>query len=237
MAQFTDFPEANKALGPPSDMTADTCGTLRIRTDGTTCVSRWQPSEAELAELNAGGSIWLGVRSGITQPAVFVTAFQPDLTTPYLVPSDVEHALRQFAKRLPLAACAGTEPTLGRNLLAQQPDLRQPDGSPMNADRPYFVMSEGSQLEHLLAMREAYVLGGPQRVAAYLKPYEAFLGTESEPSATTHTPPASRVDVNKAYPVSYTVNGKGERVAGEAMVLGRDLTAPQIDELVSKNLL
>ena len=67
-----------RALGAPSGWTPETngdCGFLRIRDemngDVPAMVSAWEPTPAELAELNAGGKVYLSV-IGTGHPPVWV---------------------------------------------------------------------------------------------------------------------------------------------------------------------
>jgi len=62
------FPQSNKVLTAPAGM-AD-CGALSVYCDDQHCVSRWRPSLRERIALLFGGSVWLWVRSGSTQPPV-----------------------------------------------------------------------------------------------------------------------------------------------------------------------
>lgn len=183
MAFFINFPEANKSLGPPSDMTAETCGTLAVHTDGTTCISCWRPTPQELAELNAGGSLWLGIRSGMSQPAVFLTAFQPEFAKPdTTLTKEVDAALATFAQRLPHPDYHGLRPMTGEELRRHNPDLLRIDGGLMDEHTLYFVSSIDIQLAHLIRMRRAFQDGGQPAVVAYLKPYREFLHSpETQP--------------------------------------------------------
>ncbi len=58
---------------------------------------------------------------------------------------------------------------------------------------------------------------------------------------TVTTPSASYlskfVDPEKMYPVKYTIAQDGTRVFGETMLIGKDLTAPQIVDLFIQELL
>jgi hypothetical protein len=70
-----DFPQSNGSLAPPSGM--DNCGGLRLFRDGESCISCWQPTEAEREAIAAGAPVWLWVISGPTQPPVSVCAESP----------------------------------------------------------------------------------------------------------------------------------------------------------------
>ena len=60
----TDFPQATKTLSPGEN---ESCGGLRVWTDGAECISAWMPTETERAALIAGEPVFLRVRSGATQ--------------------------------------------------------------------------------------------------------------------------------------------------------------------------
>lgn len=66
----TDFPESNQHLRPPANM--PNCTTLDVYTDGAVCLSKWKPTEQEREAIMAGADIFLLVRSGTTQPPVFL---------------------------------------------------------------------------------------------------------------------------------------------------------------------
>ena len=68
------FPEANRNLLKPDNMTDDECGSLWVHTDGVTCISCWKLSwRARLSAL-FHGRVWLAVLSGGTQPPVWIDA-------------------------------------------------------------------------------------------------------------------------------------------------------------------
>lgn len=66
----TDFPESNKLLLKPKDMTDEECASLPVWTDGEMCVSLWRPSLRERLSLLLFGKCWLFALSGGTQPPV-----------------------------------------------------------------------------------------------------------------------------------------------------------------------
>lgn len=79
-------PACTNDIGAPDDMQDGSCGALPVyyvRDDyGIWAHSFWKPNEEELAALNAGGSVLLGVRAhGDGHPVVFVAA-TPDATEP-----------------------------------------------------------------------------------------------------------------------------------------------------------
>ena len=67
------FPEANRNLTQPDNMTDEECGSLWVYTDGNQCVSCWQLTWRQRLRLLFSGKIWLGVLSGYTQPPVWLT--------------------------------------------------------------------------------------------------------------------------------------------------------------------
>ena len=66
------FPEANKNLLKPSDMTDEECSNLWVYTDGAECVSCWKLTLKQRISALFHGKIWLGVLSGYTQPPVWL---------------------------------------------------------------------------------------------------------------------------------------------------------------------
>lgn len=70
-----DFPQANKALGPPSER--GNCGGLKVWTDGEVCLSAWMPTEEERRRIAAGEPVWLWVHQGATQPPVALEVASP----------------------------------------------------------------------------------------------------------------------------------------------------------------
>ena len=68
------FPEANRNLTKPQNMTDEECGSLWVFTDGCQCVSCWKLTWRQRLNLLLHGTIWLGVLSGGTQPPVWMTA-------------------------------------------------------------------------------------------------------------------------------------------------------------------
>lgn len=67
------FKQAVKVLQRPSAMHENECGQLPVWCDGTQCVSCWRPTFLERVRIILGGNVWLGVKSGKTQPPVFVS--------------------------------------------------------------------------------------------------------------------------------------------------------------------
>lgn len=77
MAEPIAFPEANRTLSKPAGMTDDQCSSLHVWTDGSHCWSKWRLTWRERLGVLCRGHVWLGVRSGATQPPVCVTAIFP----------------------------------------------------------------------------------------------------------------------------------------------------------------
>lgn len=69
-----NFKQATKTLGPPKGMTKEECGDLPVFTDGTQCISLWKMSWRERFSALFFGRIWLSVRSGQSQPPVWLMA-------------------------------------------------------------------------------------------------------------------------------------------------------------------
>ncbi len=65
------FPEANKSLLAPSGQ-EETVVPLPVFSDGTQCISCWQPDDEERALIALGAKIWLHVLSGPSQPPIGV---------------------------------------------------------------------------------------------------------------------------------------------------------------------
>jgi hypothetical protein len=78
-----NFPQANVQYGPPPDFTEDQVRTICAHSGvvkGGSCdgaamvITCWQPTEAELAELNAGGCVFLCILGGLP-PHYLTTSF------------------------------------------------------------------------------------------------------------------------------------------------------------------
>ncbi len=69
-----DFPQASKTLGSPADILDGSCDPLIVFSDGKQCVSKWKPTFWERIKILFGQNIYLGVRSGGTQPPVWMAA-------------------------------------------------------------------------------------------------------------------------------------------------------------------
>lgn len=66
------FKEANKNLLKPNDMTDEECSSLWVYSDGVVCISCWKMSWKDRLSALLFGKVWLVVRSGKTQPPVYV---------------------------------------------------------------------------------------------------------------------------------------------------------------------
>lgn len=73
----TAFPQSNLRLLPPAGVSREDCVDLDVYADGTYCISRWEPSDAERVAIAAGEPVWLWVHSGRTQPPVALTTEDP----------------------------------------------------------------------------------------------------------------------------------------------------------------
>ena len=60
----------NRILNPPPD--SENVLPLPIFRNGKCCVSCWQLTKEELAEINRTGRVYISIFSGETQPAVYV---------------------------------------------------------------------------------------------------------------------------------------------------------------------
>jgi len=78
------FPEANATFGPPPDLHENQVRRIAVYTGtiergscegATMCVSAWQPTAEELADLNAGRPVFLAVLGGLP-PHFLSTRFQ-----------------------------------------------------------------------------------------------------------------------------------------------------------------
>lgn len=63
--EFKQSFKVSKGVGGDAD--------LHYWSDGDQCVSCWKPTRKERLSILINGKVWLGVRSGKTQPAVFVS--------------------------------------------------------------------------------------------------------------------------------------------------------------------
>lgn len=72
-----EFPQQNKILLKPDDMTDEECFSLPIFSDGKNCISLWELNEQEIQELVRTKRIWLWMVSGHTQPPVLLQVESP----------------------------------------------------------------------------------------------------------------------------------------------------------------
>jgi hypothetical protein len=75
------FPESNFVLGKPAEMTHDECVPLPVWRDGQQCISCWQLTDAELAEIVKTKRVYLSCITGWSQPPVWLAIKNP-FTTP-----------------------------------------------------------------------------------------------------------------------------------------------------------
>ena len=66
------FPQANKNLTKPSNMTDEECKSLWVYNDGSQCISCWKLTFRQRLAVLFHGTIWLSVLSGHTQPPVWL---------------------------------------------------------------------------------------------------------------------------------------------------------------------
>lgn len=70
------FKEQNLVLGKPESMTDEECGKLAVFYNGEQYVSCWKPTQDDLARLNLGEPVWLGIYSQ-GHPPVYLTTISP----------------------------------------------------------------------------------------------------------------------------------------------------------------
>lgn len=68
------FPQANRVLQRPANMSENECEPLHVWSSDQQCISCWKPSVKERLNILFGGKVWLGVLSGGTQPPVYVVS-------------------------------------------------------------------------------------------------------------------------------------------------------------------
>lgn len=64
------FPQANKNLLKPENMTDEECSSLPVYTDGQQCISLWKMTWIERLNVLLFGKLWVFVISGYTQPPI-----------------------------------------------------------------------------------------------------------------------------------------------------------------------
>ena len=76
------FPQANRNLTKPANMTDEECHSLWVYTDGSQCISCWKLTFWQKLAVLFHGTIWLSVLSGGSQPPVWLacdkTVFSED---------------------------------------------------------------------------------------------------------------------------------------------------------------
>lgn len=72
MGQPANWHGANKTLGPPRGKDETQVGSLPVFTNGVQCVSCWELSDEELAEVVRSKRVFLVVMYGQSQPPVYV---------------------------------------------------------------------------------------------------------------------------------------------------------------------
>ena len=65
-----EFPEKNRILLKPADMTDKECCSLPVYCDGKQCISLWKLSWKERLQSLFYGRLWVYVLSGNTQPPI-----------------------------------------------------------------------------------------------------------------------------------------------------------------------
>lgn len=67
------FPESNRTLTKPEDMTDEDCAPMEAWTDRVVCVSCWKMTWGERVKAMFFGRVWCYVHSGHTQPPISLT--------------------------------------------------------------------------------------------------------------------------------------------------------------------
>ncbi|RSK33946.1 hypothetical protein [Hymenobacter metallilatus] len=96
----------------------------------------------------------------------------------HLITPDLDHALRQFAARMPEPAFANGAPQPGAVLASQYPDLLTIHGQPLVGHKLYLVVTKHTRRRHLRELRRVYRAGGRPALVKHLQPYADFLKTE-----------------------------------------------------------
>ena len=103
------------------------------------------------------------------------------MATHKLTPA-MDDALKQFAERLPVPETKYRTPQKGHVLLADDPNLKDQHGNPLDPKKDYYLGSATNATNHLRRLRKAFKRGGKDAVVEYLRPYENFLHTpETQP--------------------------------------------------------
>ncbi|QCR23780.1 hypothetical protein [Pontibacter sp. SGAir0037] len=90
----------------------------------------------------------------------------------------MDDALKQFAERLPVPETKYRTPQKGHVLLADDPNLLDAKGNPLDPEKEYYIGSPTNATNHLRRLRKAFRDGGKDAVVEYLRPYESFLAQE-----------------------------------------------------------
>lgn len=69
-----NFPESNKTLLKPANMTDEECSSLHVFSDGKECISLWKMSWRERLSALFRGRVWVYVMMGQTQPPIALSA-------------------------------------------------------------------------------------------------------------------------------------------------------------------
>lgn len=81
MAKPVEFKGFNRNLLKPKGMDDLQCSALPVFANGVNCVSCWELSEEEIAELIKTKRIFISLWSGQSQPPVYVTPIEDDIRT------------------------------------------------------------------------------------------------------------------------------------------------------------
>lgn len=97
---------------------------------------------------------------------------------------EMDHALKQFAERLPEqdSTMVG-RPLTGAELLEKYPDIKGPNGKKVDPGKKYYCANLTTATNHLRRLRKAYAKGGKDAVVEYLQPFAKFLGTPETEAA------------------------------------------------------
>ncbi|GAB3293924.1 hypothetical protein [Hymenobacter tenuis] len=96
----------------------------------------------------------------------------------HTITPDLDHALRQFAARMPEPAFSNVKPTLGAVLASEYPDLLTTDQKPLAGHKLYLIVTKYTKRRHLRELRKVYRAGGRPALVKHLQPYADFLKTE-----------------------------------------------------------
>jgi len=71
------FPEQNRTLRPPRNMTEEECSSLDVYSNGEQCISCWKLTPEEMMEVLQTGVVWVQIFSGDTQPPILIGVSRP----------------------------------------------------------------------------------------------------------------------------------------------------------------